>query len=135
MSMWLRYSVRWMNSWLLRNSVIKPLITFGFPAGCISAVFISWKSDLLTFGPPVCVLLFLCSNLCFCRICFTGASYGAYVNLIEDPVLEKGTKKILFLLKYDNKEYADNDDTYACVGGYQGILQKGNPERSLLIKY
>lgn len=41
--------------------------------------------------------------------------------LIEDPALEKGTEKILFLLKYDNKEYADNDDTYACVGGYQGV--------------
>lgn len=41
--------------------------------------------------------------------------------LIEDPVLENGLKKILFLVKYDCKEYADNDYTYACVGGYQGI--------------
>lgn len=41
--------------------------------------------------------------------------------LIEDPVLEKGQKKILFLVKYDCKDYADNDYTYACVGGYQGI--------------
>ncbi len=35
--------------------------------------------------------------------------------------LIKGTEKILFLLKYDNKEYTGNDDTYACVGGYQGV--------------
>lgn len=41
--------------------------------------------------------------------------------LVEDPILEKGSEKILFLIKYDNKEYADNDYTYACVGGYQGI--------------
>lgn len=41
--------------------------------------------------------------------------------LIEDPVLEDGSKKILFLTKYDAKEYANNDYTYACVGGYQGI--------------
>ncbi len=41
--------------------------------------------------------------------------------LIEDPVLEEGSRKILFLTKYDAKEYANNDYTYACVGGYQGI--------------
>lgn len=57
----------------------------------------------------------------------TGLSENDKINiiqtkyLIEDPILEKGSKKILFLIKYDNKEYADNDYTYACVGGYQGI--------------
>lgn len=25
------------------------------------------------------------------------------------------------MIKYDCKEYADNDYTYACVGGFQGI--------------
>lgn len=96
----------------------------------------------LLHGKVICIPLvhryayyyFLCPDLYFCRICFTGASYGAYVNLIEDPALKKGTKKILFLLKYDNKEYADNDDTYACVGGYQGIYdinKEGSVSNSL----
>lgn len=42
-------------------------------------------------------------------------------NLIEDPTVEDGSKKILFLIKYDCKEYANNEFTYACIGGYQGI--------------
>lgn len=42
-------------------------------------------------------------------------------NLIEDPILENESNKILFLNKYENNEYSNNTNTYACVGGYQGI--------------